>query len=155
MVWDLVPTLVTLAPGETRNLTCRGLFPEAWCFIKTEISVKIEREDNNIETIQVNGSLECVMEQADINLTMDAVPVCDSMLVYCINAPYCSVDTGAPSYTLGQMQRNPFYIHINENETCSNMTTPNSSQPTTHQLTGLQVHVTVALVTCTIILTLY
>lgn len=128
MVWDLVPRLVTLAPGETRNLTC-PLDPEAWCFIKSGISFKIDKDDNNNKTIQVNGSLDCPMA-SDIDTIVH--PVCDNMLVYCINAPSC---TNGSSYRIGPMQRNPYYIHINENVTCSSENvTPTESMMTPREI---------------------
>lgn len=131
MVWDLIPTLVTLAPGETTNLTCLGLEPDAWCFLKPNGLSKINKDDSySIHTIQVNGSHVC-LDELDINLTIHPVPpVCDNMLVYCIEGHSCSGFDGTtvmdmydtPLYTLAKMQKNPFYIHIDEKEACPSPT---------------------------------
>ena len=81
----------------------------AWCFIESEECFKLEKDGNN--TIQVNGVLDCPIAH-ESNTTV--YPVCDNMLVYCINAPSCSGHNDGISYTIGEMQRNPYYIHINE-----------------------------------------
>ena len=94
----------------------------AWCFIKSDGYIKLEKDGNNIETIQVNGTLDCPIaplcqyNSASLHhyANTTAHPVCDNMLVYCINAPSCSGHDDGISYTIGEMQRNPYYIHINE-----------------------------------------
>lgn len=121
MAWDLIPTLVTLAPGETSYLNCSGLdSPNSWCLIKSNGFSKINVDNY---TIQVNGSDKCLNESS-IDITLYPVPpVCDNILLYCMKGHNClgfDENNTEPLYTLRKMQRNPFYIRVVENETCTN-----------------------------------